>query len=85
MNDPEERADRMREAIVLVASLIGRRIERAVWFDANPDERWTTHETCELLLDDGRVIRFGSWGYDADGATIGEIDLADSVLMEDRR
>ena len=34
---------------------------------------WTAHEEFILTLDDGRQIEFGAWGYDAWGATVGEL------------
>lgn len=54
----------------LAQSLVGATITKVRWFDANPDDDWTEHETAWLWLDDGRVIEFGGWGYDAWGATI---------------
>ena len=59
----------------LTESLEGRTINRALMFDASPKSEWTHHETFWLWLDDGRVIEFSSWGYDADGATITEIEV----------
>lgn len=54
----------------LVESLAGRTIVRAEWTDDDPDHDWTEHEYATLTLDDGRVFTFGSWGYDAWGATV---------------
>ena len=33
--------------IALVASLVGRKIEKALWYDASPSPKteWTSHET----------------------------------------
>lgn len=59
----------------LARSLIGRTITRVLWFDMSPGEDWTHHETAWLFLDDGRVIEFGSWGHDADGATMDAIEV----------
>ena len=56
--------------IALVQSLVGRTITHAVWEDAAPNESWTGHEYCRIWLDDGRIIEFGGWGYDAWGATV---------------
>ena len=56
----------------LVKSLMGRTVIAAEFYDANPDQDWTEHEIAELVLDDGRVICFGGWGYDAYGATVWE-------------
>ena len=61
----------------LAESLVGRTITRARWFDESPDETWNGHETAWLWLDDGRVIEFGGYGYDAWGATISEIRVVD--------
>ena len=53
----------------LVRSMIGHTIVNAEWFVAIED--WSQGEERALLtLDDGRVIRFGGWGYDAWGATV---------------
>lgn len=54
----------------VVASLIGHTIVAATWVDENPTSDWTSHEAAFLTLDDGRVVRFGAWGYDAWGATV---------------
>ena len=70
MNDTEDEQK-------LIESLVGRTITRARWFDASPDREWTHHETGWLWLDDGRVIEFGSWGHDADGATMDEIEVVE--------
>lgn len=56
--------------IALVHSLVGHSIVAAEWLDDHPDDEWTDHEYALLTLDDGRVIRFGGWGYDAMGATV---------------
>lgn len=61
----------------LMRSLVGRTITRTRWFDESPDNTWTHHETAWLWLDDGRVIEFSSYGYDADGAAVSEIELID--------
>lgn len=61
----------------LAQSLVGRTITRARWFDESPDEDWTGHEVAWLWLDDGRVIEFGAYGYDAWGATMSEIRIVD--------
>ena len=54
----------------LVESLVGRTIVAATWVDENPNYEWTGHEAAFLTLDDGRVVRFAAWGYDAWGATV---------------
>ena len=56
--------------IDLVQSLVGCRIVAARWFDLHPDNDWDEHEACQLTLDDGRIIEFGSSGYDSSGATV---------------
>lgn len=56
--------------VALVESLVGRTIVRTEWFDANPKHEWTGHEEARLWLDDGRIIAFGAWGFDAWGATV---------------
>lgn len=43
----------------------------------NPDDGWDGHERAWLWLDDGRVIDFGAFGYDAWGATVDEIRVVD--------
>lgn len=58
------------ESAALVASLVGRTIVDAAWFDAQGG--WGPHEFAVLLLDDGRLIEFHAWGHDAWGVTIGE-------------
>ena len=55
---------------VIVASLVGRTITAATWVDENPDYEWAGHEAAYLTLDDGRIVRFAAWGYDAWGATV---------------
>jgi len=60
---------------VFVASLVGRTIVRAEWKDRSPDQEWAEHEYALLWLNDGRVIEFGSWGHDAWGAEIREVDV----------
>lgn len=65
------------ESEALAQSLVGRTITRVHWFDASPKSDWSHHETCYLWLDDGRVMEFSSYGYDADGATIEEIEVVD--------
>jgi hypothetical protein len=64
--------------VALVKSLIGRTIVAATWRDANPNHEWSNHEEALLQFDDGRIIRFGGWGYDAYGATVTEVS-ADSL------
>lgn len=61
--------------VALVQSLVGRTITAAKWDDpaAGDEFEWTEHEVAELTLDDGRVIRFGGWGYDAWGATVDDV------------
>ncbi len=68
--------------LALANSLVGHRIERVCWYDANPDIEWTGHEECLLLLDDGRVIRFEGIGYDSWAATISETTVADPAVRE---
>lgn len=58
------------EDVALVQSLIGRSIVAAEWIDSNPDDDWCEHEIALLTLDDGRVIEFSGWGYDASGASV---------------
>lgn len=65
------------EEEALANSLVGRTITRARWFDASPRHEWADHETCWIWLDDGRVIEFSSYGYDASGAVISEAAAAD--------
>jgi hypothetical protein len=60
----------------LVQSLVGRTVIRAEWFDACPDYDWAGHEVARLCLDDGRVIEFSAWGYDAWGAAIREVEAS---------
>lgn len=58
--------------IDLVQSLVNHVIVASEWQDdCEPGETdWTGHEYALLTLDDGRVIRFGGFGYDAWGATV---------------
>lgn len=56
----------------LLASLVGRTIIKATMVDMNPGYAWTEHERFYLVLDDGRTIIFGGYGYDAWGGTLGE-------------
>ena len=58
------------EDLALVESLVGRTITAAVWCDASPDDDWSGHEEATLTLDDGRMVRFSGWGYDAWGAIV---------------
>ena len=58
------------EDIATVASLVGRTIVAAQWYDASPGEDWTAHEECRLTFDDGTGVVFGSWGHSASGATV---------------
>lgn len=67
----------LEEGRELADSLVGKTITRALWFDNAPGRDWTGHETAWLWLDDGRVIEFGAWGYDAWGATLAEIRVVD--------
>ncbi len=61
----------------LVKSLEGRTIMMATWYGS--DSEWPEgEEVAVLLLDDGRLIEFGAYGYDAWGATIREVDPNDS-------
>lgn len=69
--------DDMETGRRLAESLVGRTITRALWFDNDPDHDYTGHEEAWLWLDDGRVISFGGYGYDAWGATIDEIEVVD--------
>ena len=55
-------------------SLIGRTIVSAEMYDLNPVHDWSEHEVFYLTLDDGRVVRFGGWGYDACGGTAEIVD-----------
>lgn len=63
----------------LLDSLVGRTVVRGRWFDESPNGGWAHHETAWLWFDDGRVIEFSSYGYDADGATVNEIEVMDIV------
>jgi hypothetical protein len=58
----------------LVKSMIGRTIVDADWRDANPGEEFGEHEYAVLKLDDGRIIRFASIGYDSSAVIVGEQD-----------
>ncbi|MGD9724767.1 MAG: hypothetical protein AB7U76_26325 [Pirellulales bacterium] len=74
MSEPEEYGKVIDdEDGKLVASLVGRTIVKARWFDESPGDSWTGHEKCWLYLDDGRVIEFGGWGHDAWGATVEQV------------
>ena len=56
----------------LVASMVGRMIVTAEWMDDCGGRDWTEHAYARLTLDDGRVIVFGSHGYDAWGVVVNE-------------
>lgn len=56
----------------LMQSLVGRTITAATWIDAGSGD-WGHHEEGTITLDDGRVILFSSYGYDADGATVDDV------------
>ncbi len=60
-------------------TLVGHTITKAIGFDESPNQEWAHHDTFWLWLDDGRVIEFSSYGYDADGATVDEIEVVDVV------
>lgn len=68
------------DAAKLVESLVGHRIERAEWWDADPVGEWTGHEFARLFLDDGRVVEFGGYGYDAWGGTVSEEELVNVAV-----
>jgi hypothetical protein len=60
----------------LIESLMGRTIVRVKIHDATFE--WPEGEDrVWLFLDDGRVINFGGYGYDAYGATCDEIEVVD--------
>ncbi len=52
----------------LVASLVGRTVMSAQYLK-NPGQ-WEDVEFVLVELDDGRVVRFGGYGYDASGVTV---------------
>jgi len=54
----------------LIQSMVGHTITRALWFDDSPGENWCGHEIGYIQLDDGRVIEFSGYGYDAWGADV---------------
>lgn len=67
----------LAEGQELAQSLVGRTITRVLWVDESHGQDWTGHEVARIWLDDGRVIEFGGWGYDAWGATMNEIRAVD--------
>lgn len=64
--------------VALIKSLVGRTIVKAEWKDDCKGEIYTEHEYALLTLDDGRVIRFGSDGYDACAVTVDVINSKES-------
>ena len=68
----------------LAESLVGRTITAASAEDLNPDHEWAEHEVVDVTLDDGRTIRFGSWGYDCWGADAYEINQSDEPREDTR-
>lgn len=54
----------------VTATLVGRTITRAEWRDMRPDDEFAEHGRCVLWLDDGRMVEFSGWGYDAYGAAV---------------
>lgn len=66
------------EDTALVHSLIGHSIVAAEWLDSNHNNDWCEHEIALLTLDDGRVIEFSGWGYDASGASVRLLKAAGS-------
>jgi hypothetical protein len=67
--------DPQSEEAALVASLAGRTITRASWSDDCEQEWSGPHGVAWLWLDDGRVVEFTGWGYDAWGGTAREVTL----------
>jgi hypothetical protein len=57
----------------LVASMVGKTIAAARWYEDSPTDSWSGHEECEITFTDGTAVRFGAWGYDSWGATIDEV------------
>lgn len=70
-------SDDLEKGRELMQSLVGRTITAASWIDSNPKEDWGHHEEATITLDDGRVILFSSYGYDADGAEVSDISGGD--------
>ncbi len=66
-----------KQEVALIQSLEGRKIVRTKWFDPSPDQEWADHEQAWLWLDDGRVICFSPWGYDASAVEVEEIEVID--------
>jgi hypothetical protein len=67
------------EDIALVESLVGRTIVKVTWECQCGGREWEEHEMATLWLDDGRIIEFGSFGYDAWGATVREVQPSELV------
>ena len=63
----------MEEEQLLLESMVRHTIVWVNAYDASPTREWANHETFELTLDDGRVIEFSGWGYDASGGTVRDV------------
>jgi hypothetical protein len=72
------------EDIALVQSLVGRTIVKATWECQCGGREWEEHEMATLWLDDGRIIEFGSFGYDAWGATVREVQPSELAELAKR-
>lgn len=67
--------DNFKEERSELASLLeGRTIVKVEWFDDSPSNDWAGHETAWLRLNDGSVVEFHAWGYDAWGVTFRGIE-----------
>jgi len=74
----KQRAERR---IAAALTLAGHRITSAQWFDPSEGDEWNDHGCYELTLDDGRIIRFTSGGYDASDVYMA-IDGTDATDIE---
>lgn len=63
----------------IARSLVGRTIVQAQWlYDELAD-----HEALYLVLDDGRLLRFRSWGNEAWGVIVEDVTAAYLALGND--
>lgn len=62
-----------RDAVTIIASVVGKQIFAATFYDEHPDESWTSHEVVELTFTDATSIRIYGWGHDAWGVCVEDV------------
>lgn len=65
----------------MAQSVVGRTITQAQWLY----DELAEHEALYLVLDDGRLLRFRSWGNEAWGVIVEDVTAAYQQLGNDGR